>query len=189
MASILTRISKAERKLAAVVRTQHAQGSKVSALASRISRLDGVRRVLAPRANPAIPPPSVRRVWHAVEHAAPKNRLRVAEAFSRGRLLAALSWNDRDGDYDVLDHDSLAHLMADAVDVGLGEVSDIGSRRRNPAHGMVRYRVLRGAIEVGRRKSRSSALSLAAASRKRGMSVRVVEEKRSGHNEPWTKTR
>ncbi len=82
-----------------------------------------------PKRGPAIPPPPVRRVWKAVEEASAKDRLRVAKAFSRGRLLAALSWNDRDGDYDKLDQETLAKMMADAVDVGGGEVSDIGSRR------------------------------------------------------------
>ncbi len=77
---------------------------------------------------PAIPPPTVRRVWKAVEDATPADRSRIAHAFSRARLLAALSWNDPDGDYDRLDQDTLADAIVHSVNEYPGE-SDIGSRR------------------------------------------------------------
>ena len=55
MASLSSRFTKVERKLASVVRTQRAQGAAVAGLTTRVSRLDSVRRALglpAPRANP-----------------------------------------------------------------------------------------------------------------------------------------
>lgn len=65
------------------------------------------------RANPGpvVPPRTVHRVWKAVEDAAKADRSKVAHAFSRNRLLAALSWNDPDGEYDRLDQDTLADAL------------------------------------------------------------------------------
>lgn len=55
MASLSSRVTKVERKLTAVVRTQRAQGEKVRGLSTRLSRLDSARKALglpAPRSNP-----------------------------------------------------------------------------------------------------------------------------------------